>query len=85
MWELRSRVPLRVLSSPSKGPVTSVLVLERPLHLAGVRGMGGGSGAGSSRKGPQRPQPLGPFGKFMGTGETLGNCAVVLKGEVQYR
>lgn len=58
VWDAQTRQTLRVLQNPAKGPVTALLVLHRPPHLAaGARGGSGGS-SGSGSKGPQRPAPL---------------------------
>ena len=51
VWELRSGQAVHVMASPAKGPVTGLLVLDRPPFLAafGTRGGGGESGG--------QPQP----------------------------
>lgn len=46
VWDAQTRQTLRVLQSPAKGPITALLVLDRPPHLAaGGRGGGGGEAA----------------------------------------
>ena len=46
VWELRSGQAVHVMASPAKGPVTGLLVLDRPPFLAvmGSRGSGGEPG-----------------------------------------
>ncbi len=34
VWDVQTRQPLRTLSNPAKGPLTAVLVLDRPTFLA---------------------------------------------------
>lgn len=58
VWDLRSRQPVRTLAGASKGPVSSVLLLQRPEFMP--------AGAGSGRKGPQRLQPLAQLSKYPG-------------------
>lgn len=62
VWDLRSRQPVRVLQAPAKGPVTSLLVLDRPPFMHA----GGGGGGQGGRKGPKRAQALAPFQKYAG-------------------
>ena len=47
MWELRSGQAVHVMAGPAKGPVTALLVLDRPPLLAahGGRGSSGEAGA----------------------------------------
>jgi hypothetical protein len=48
VWDLRSRQPLHSINSPSKHPVTCVLVLPRPLHLSPSGAGSAGTAAGAS-------------------------------------
>lgn len=86
VWDLRSRQPIRTLQKAGKGPVTGLLVMDRPPFLAAGQG---GRGAkltasaqnSSSKKGPQRPQPLAPFSKYHGNADgALDGLPVVLDG-----
>lgn len=56
VWDAQTRQTLRALPGPAKGPVSALLVLSQPPHMAAVtrRGVGGGNAAA----GPQRPTPL---------------------------
>jgi WD40 repeat protein len=47
VWELRSGQAVHVMAGPAKGPVTALLVLDRPPLLAahGGRGSSGEAGA----------------------------------------
>lgn len=99
VWDLRSRQPIRTFSSPVKGPVSGVIVLQKPECMpagggGGGRGKGnnGGasgiaSGTGSTgRKGPQRLQPLAQLSKYpgqMGTLKPWEGGFVVLDGSGQ--
>lgn len=75
VWDLQTRQPIRILQKAGKGPVTGILVMDRPPFLAagqggrGDRGMGASS-QGSSKKGPERPLPLAPFSKYQGSAGT---------------
>jgi pre-rRNA-processing protein IPI3 len=81
VWDLRSRQPIRTFASPVKGPVSGVIVLQKPEYMpaggtagggrSGKGGVGGNSGTasgggGSNRKGPQRMQPLAQLSKYPG-------------------
>ena len=33
VWDVQTRQPLRTLANPAKGPVTAVLVMDRPSYL----------------------------------------------------
>jgi pre-rRNA-processing protein IPI3 len=61
VWDLRSRQPVRELPAPAKGPVTGLLVLDRPPAMPAGPGAGGGG-----RRGPRRPAPLAPLAKYAG-------------------
>ncbi len=61
VWDLRSRQPVRELPAPAKGPVTGLLVLDRPPAMPAGPGAGGGA-----RRGPRRPAPLAPLAKYAG-------------------
>lgn len=61
VWDLRSRQPVRVLAAPVKGPVTGLIVLDRPEFMPAVGGKGEGA---SGRRGPTRPQPMAVFAKY---------------------
>ncbi len=80
VWHLRSRQAVQLIQSPSKLPVSCVLVLPRPPHLT----VGGsGSVAGGGRAGPKRLQPLAPLVKYAGMSGTLKpweSAPVVLDG-----
>ncbi|KAK9826171.1 hypothetical protein WJX81_003129 [Elliptochloris bilobata] len=89
VWELRSRQAVHVMANPAKGPVTGLLVLDRPPFLAvvGSRGSGGESG-GAARKGPKRTQPLAPLCKFPGMAGAVAaweGPPVILDGTAGYR
>jgi pre-rRNA-processing protein IPI3 len=85
VWDLRSRQPIRTFASPVKGPVSGVIVLQKPEYMpaggtagggrsgkGGSGGVGGSGGGGSSgRKGPQRLQPLSQLSKYPGQMGTL--------------
>jgi len=70
VWDAQTRQALRVLQNPAKGPVTSLLVLDRPPHLAagprsgGGRSGGGGGGGSDAKRGPARPAPLAAFARY---------------------
>ncbi|CAK0786493.1 hypothetical protein CVIRNUC_009706 [Coccomyxa viridis] len=91
VWESRSSQCLRIISAPNKAPVTAVIVLDRPPHLASGQGKysrANGSDAGAGSTAPKRPQPLAPFCKFMGmpgTGQPWEGPPVVLDGSHRYR
>jgi len=85
VWDLQSRQPIRNFSSPVKGPVSGVLVLQKPEYMpaGGTVRTGGrnksttstnGSTSGTAsggRKGPQRLQPLAQLSKYPGHMGTL--------------
>lgn len=52
VWELRSGQAVHVMASPAKGPVTGLLVLDRPPFLAAFGNRGGGGESGGQ---PQIP------------------------------
>ena len=68
VWDLRSRQPIRVLERPVKGPVSSVIVLDRPIYMPVGTGRRGGStdavSSGKGHKGPARPQPVVQLSKY---------------------
>ena len=93
VWDLRTRQPIRTLQKGGKGPVTGLLVMDRPAYLAAGQG---GRGArrdesvqnSASRKGPQRPQPLAPFSKYYGVAGGLKpwqGVPVLIDGSTPYR
>lgn len=97
VWDLPTRQPVRTLQMPAKGPISAVLVMDRPMFLpgskAGSRGLAGISEPGSSSllalgsassKGPQRAQPLAPFQKYM-SGSPSDAVPVLLDGSLPYR
>jgi len=52
VWDLRSRQPIRTFSSPVKGPVSGVIVLQKPEYMpAGGTARAGGRGKGTSNNG----------------------------------
>ncbi len=83
VWDLRSRQPIRTFSAPVKGPVSGVIVLQKPEYMpaggtaggsrrsSGKAGGSGGGGGSSGRKGPQRLQPLAQLSKYPGQMGTL--------------
>ena len=91
VWDLRSRQPIRTLQKAGKGPVTGLLVIDRPPFLAAGQGgrgtkLSAAAHSSSSKKGPQRPQPLAPFAKYhAGGGSGLSDLPVVLDGSNPYR
>lgn len=93
VWDLRTRQPIRTLQKGGKGPVTGLLVMDRPAFLAagqGGRGEGCNDAAhnSASRKGPQRPQPLAPFSKYYEVAGGLKpweGVPVVIDGSTPYR
>ena len=93
VWDLRTRQPIRTLQKAGKGPVTGLLVMDRPAFLAAGQGGRGDRSNNSaqnstSSKGPQRPQPLAPFGKYYGIAEGLKpweGVSVVIDGSMPYR
>lgn len=93
VWDLRTRQPIRTLQKGGKGPVTGLLVMDRPAFLAaGQGGRGDRSNKSAynsaSRKGPQRPQPLAPFSKYYGVAGGLKpweGVPVVIDGSTPYR
>ena len=46
VWELRSGQAVRVMANPAKGPVSGLLVVDRPPFLAAHGGRGSGGEAG---------------------------------------
>ncbi|CAG9461188.1 unnamed protein product [Pedinophyceae sp. YPF-701] len=77
--DLGTRQLLRVLQHPSKGPVTGLVVLDRPAYLIPAAGGDGGTDrvapdiAGvcaleASRKGPRRALPFAHLAKYPGPG-----------------
>ncbi len=46
VWELRSGQAVHVMACPAKGPVTGLLVLDRPPFLAAFGTRGGGEPGG---------------------------------------
>jgi len=48
VWELRSGQAVHVMAGPAKGPVTALLVLDRPPLLAAHGGRGSSGEAGAS-------------------------------------
>ena len=93
VWDLRTRQQVRTLQKAGKGPVTGVLVTDRPPFLAAGQGGRGekasSSGTrGNSKKGPERPQPLAPFSKYQGSAGTAKpweGLPVVIDGANPYR
>lgn len=60
VWDLQSMQTVRVFNEPVKGPVSAVVVMEKPAYMA----VGGKSSGG--KKGPGRMQPLAQFSKYAG-------------------
>ncbi|KAL0027630.1 hypothetical protein WJX79_003997 [Trebouxia sp. C0005] len=92
VWDMRTRQPIRTLQKAGKGPVTAVLVMDRPAFLAAGQGGRGdkpnSSAHNSSKKGPQRPQPLAPFSKYYGAAggvKPWEGVPVVIDGSTPYR
>ena len=92
VWDMRTRQPIRTLQKAGKGPVTALLVMDRPSFLAAGQGGRGekpnSSAHNSSKKGPQRPQPLAPFSKYYGAAggvKPWEGVPVVIDGSTQYR
>ena len=93
VWDLRTRQPIRTLQKGGKGPVTGLLVMDRPAFLAAGQGGRGerrndSAHNSASRKGPQRPQPLAPFNKYYGVAGGLKpweGVPVVIDGSTPYR
>ena len=93
VWDLRTRQPIRTLQKAGKGPVTSLLVMDRPAFLAAGQGGRGdrpsnSAHSSSSKKGPQRPQALAPFSKYYGAAggvRAWDGVPVVIDGSTQYR
>mmetsp|Transcript_42549 Transcript_42549/g.100994 ORF Transcript_42549/g.100994 Transcript_42549/m.100994 type:complete len:452 (+) Transcript_42549:115-1470(+) len=84
--EIRSRQIVRRLSAQGKGPVASVLAIERPAWMpAGTRNVDGGKAARS--KGPSRPQPLAPLQKYAteSASERWLGPTVLLTGSAELR
>ena len=53
VWESRSSQCIRIISAPNKAPVTALIVLDRPPHLASGQGKyskANGSDAGFSKR-----------------------------------
>jgi pre-rRNA-processing protein IPI3 len=80
VWDLESRQTLRVIQA--KGPVTAMLVLQKPRHMMAARGSDS-----SGRKGPQIPQPLSVFSKQVdpGTSSPWAAPEVIIDGSQPYR
>ena len=92
VWDLHTRQPVRALQKAGKGPVTGLLVMDRPAFLASGQGGRGersnASAHGTSRKGPQRPQPLSPFNKYYGSVGALKpweGVPTVIDGSTPYK
>lgn len=92
VWDMRTRQPIRTLQKAGKGPVTALLVMDRPAFLAAGQGGRGekpnSSAHNSSKKGPQRPQPLAPFSKYYGAAggvKPWEGVPVVIDGSTPYR
>lgn len=92
VWDLRTRQPVRAVQKAGKGPVTGLLVMDRPAFLAsgqGGRGQRGSVSAhGTSKDGPQRPRPLCPFNKYYGSVGGLKpweGIPTVIDGSTPYR
>lgn len=54
VWDVSSRQPVRTLDNAAKGPVSAVIVIDKPPFM----GVGGG------KKGPKRMQPLAVLSKY---------------------
>ena len=92
VWDMRTRQPIRTLQKAGKGPVTALLVMDRPAFLAAGQGGRGekpnSSAHNSSKKGPQRPQSLAPFSKYYGAAggvKPWEGVPVVIDGSTPYR
>ena len=92
VWDMRTRQPIRTLQKAGKGAVTAVLLMDRPAFLAAGQGGRGekpnSSAHNSSKKGPQRPQPLAPFSKYYGAAggvKPWEGVPVVIDGSTPYR
>ncbi|KAL3153211.1 hypothetical protein ABBQ38_011961 [Trebouxia sp. C0009 RCD-2024] len=93
VWDLRTRQPIRTLQKAGKGSVTGLLVMDRPPFLAAGQGGRGdrsntSAHGGTSKKGPQRPQPLAPFSKYYGAAggvKPWEGVPVVIDGCTPYR
>ncbi|CAL5226138.1 g8957 [Coccomyxa viridis] len=91
VWEVRSSQCMRVISAPDRAPVTGLIVLDRPPHLASGQGRQGrlsSSDSGSLSTVSKRPQPLASFCKFMGMQGAMQpweGPAVLLDGSSTYR
>lgn len=68
IWDLRTRQPIKIFENPSKGPVSSVLVIDRPTHMpigtARHRETTSLGTLSDQRKGPTRPQPASQLSKY---------------------
>ncbi|GAB4815509.1 hypothetical protein N2152v2_002555 [Parachlorella kessleri] len=88
VWDLQSRQQVRLLQNPAKGPVTGLLVIDRPpfMQVGGSHAASASSQGTSSKKGPKRPQPLAPFAKYANTPGVLKpweGGLVILDGSCQ--
>lgn len=93
VWDLCTRQPIRTLHKGGKGPVTGLMVLDRPAFLAAGQGGRGdrsnkSANNSTSKKGPQRPQALAPFSKYYGVAggvKPWEGVPVVIDGSTPYR
>ena len=58
IWDLRSRQTIKVLDAPVKGPVSGIIVIDKPEAMPGLGGV---------KHIPGRLQPLAPLSKYPGT------------------
>ena len=89
IWDAPTRQTVRTLSNPAKGPISSLLVLDRPPFMAAGQGASKGLAAAPGAParasgGPKRPQPLGSLAKFQ-DGMGWQGAPVVLDGRLRHR
>ncbi|GAX86274.1 hypothetical protein CEUSTIGMA_g13686.t1 [Chlamydomonas eustigma] len=71
VWDLRSRQAVQVIQGSGKHPITGVIVLRLPEHMAAAGSGGAGSFQQGGRQGPKRMQPLAPLSKYPGVSGSL--------------